>query len=64
VAFCSHEGLWWVIYEDTDESEVIGRFEKCFEGPPAGEANAVGEEAGAPGDALSGPELRRRNKIV
>jgi hypothetical protein len=34
VAFCSHEGTWWVIYDDTDESEVIARFEKCFEGPP------------------------------
>jgi hypothetical protein len=33
VAFCSHEGQWWVIYEDTEESEVIRRFEKCFEGP-------------------------------
>jgi hypothetical protein len=33
VAFCSHEGLWWVIYDDTEESEVIRRFEKCFEGP-------------------------------
>ncbi len=34
VAFCSHEGVWWVIYGDTDESEVIARFEKCFEGSP------------------------------
>ena len=25
VAFCSHEGRWWVIYEDTEESEVIVR---------------------------------------
>jgi len=32
VAFCSHEGLWWVIYEDTAESEVIAAFERCFEG--------------------------------
>jgi hypothetical protein len=32
VAFCSHEGVWWVIYEDTDESEVIATFERCFEG--------------------------------
>jgi len=32
VAFCSHEGLWWVIYEDTQESEVIAAFERCFEG--------------------------------
>ncbi|MEN6449723.1 MAG: hypothetical protein ABFC96_04450 [Thermoguttaceae bacterium] len=32
VAYCSHEGAWWVIYEDTDESEVIAAFEKCFEG--------------------------------
>lgn len=32
VAFCSHEGLWWVIYEDTEESEVIRAFERCFEG--------------------------------
>ena len=32
VAYCSHEGAWWVIYADTDESEVIARFEKCFEG--------------------------------
>ena len=33
VAFCSHEGDWWVIYDDTEENEVIARFEKCFEGP-------------------------------
>jgi len=33
VAFCSHEGDWWVIYDDTEESDVIRRFEKCFEGP-------------------------------
>jgi hypothetical protein len=33
VAFCSHEGQWWVIYDDTEENEVIRRFEKCFEGP-------------------------------
>ena len=33
VAFCSHEGDWWVIYDDTEEGEVIARFEKCFEGP-------------------------------
>jgi hypothetical protein len=32
VAFCNHEGFWWAIYEDTDESEVIAQFEKCFEG--------------------------------
>jgi hypothetical protein len=32
VAYCSHEGVWWVIYADTDESEVIAQFEKCFEG--------------------------------
>ena len=32
VAFCSHEGAWWVIYEDTEEAEVIAAFEKCFEG--------------------------------
>ena len=32
VAFCNHEGNWWAIYEDTDESEVIAGFEKCFEG--------------------------------
>jgi hypothetical protein len=32
VAYCSHEGVWWVIYEDTDESEVIAGFEKCVEG--------------------------------
>ena len=32
VAFCSYEGKWWVIYRDTDESEVIAAFEKCFEG--------------------------------
>lgn len=32
VAYCSHEGVWWVIYEDMDESQVIARFEKCFEG--------------------------------
>lgn len=32
VAFCNHEGVWWVIYADTEESEVIAQFEKCFEG--------------------------------
>ena len=26
MAFCSHEGQWWVIYEDTDEAEVIAAF--------------------------------------
>ncbi|MEN6406712.1 MAG: hypothetical protein ABFC77_09590 [Thermoguttaceae bacterium] len=31
VAFCSHEGVWWVVYRDTDESDVIAQFEKCFE---------------------------------
>jgi hypothetical protein len=34
VAFCNYEGRWWVIYKDTDESEVIAQFERCFEGPP------------------------------
>jgi hypothetical protein len=33
VAFCNHEGEWWVIYSDMEEGEVIARFEKCFEGP-------------------------------
>jgi hypothetical protein len=33
VAFCSHEGDWWVIYDDSQENEVIARFEKCFESP-------------------------------
>ena len=32
VAFCNYEGVWWVIYDDTEESEVIAEFEKCFEG--------------------------------
>jgi hypothetical protein len=32
VAYCNHEGVWWVIYEDSDESEVIAKFERCFEG--------------------------------
>jgi hypothetical protein len=32
VAYCNHEGIWWVVYQDTDESEVIAAFEKCFEG--------------------------------
>ncbi len=32
VAFCSYEGVWWVVYDDTEESDVIARFEKCFEG--------------------------------
>ena len=32
VAYCNHEGVWWAVYADTDESEVIARFEKCFEG--------------------------------
>ena len=40
VAFCSHEGQWWVIYDDTEESEVIRRFEKCFEGPEDEAASA------------------------
>jgi hypothetical protein len=34
VAFCNHEGRWWVIYADDDESSVIAEFERCFEGPP------------------------------
>lgn len=33
VAFCNYEGSWWVIYTNTDESEVIAYFERCFEGP-------------------------------
>ena len=32
VAYCNHEGVWWAVYADTDESEVIASFEKCFEG--------------------------------
>jgi hypothetical protein len=32
VAFCNHEGVWWAIYDDSEESEVIAEFEKCFEG--------------------------------
>jgi hypothetical protein len=32
VAFCSYEGLWWVVYDDTPESDVIAAFERCFEG--------------------------------
>ena len=32
VAFCNYEGVWWAVYEDSEESEVIRRFEKCFEG--------------------------------
>jgi hypothetical protein len=32
VAYCSHEGRWWVVYEDSEESEVIAAFERCFEG--------------------------------
>ena len=32
VAFCSYEGQWWVAYGDSEESEVIAWFEKCFEG--------------------------------
>ncbi len=53
VAFCSHEGDWWVIYDDNDESEVIARFEKCFEGLPGG--------AGSDADDATGvePELSR-----
>jgi hypothetical protein len=64
VAFCSHEGAWWVVYEDTDEGEVIRRFEKCFEGPPGGEARAPGEAIGPTGVRLSGPELSRFFGIV
>ena len=47
VAFCSHEGDWWVIYDDTPENEVIARFEKCFEGPED-EAAAGQTPAGFP----------------
>jgi hypothetical protein len=32
VAYCNYEGTWWVVYADSDEAEVIARFEKCFEG--------------------------------
>ena len=52
VAFCSHEGQWWVIYEDTEESEVIRRFEKCFEGPE--EADAAGGVRRRPQVEISG----------
>ena len=45
VAFCSYEGNWWVIYDDTDESEVIARFEKCFEGIPRPETEEKAENA-------------------
>jgi hypothetical protein len=38
VAFCNYEGHWWAIYHDTEESEVIAQFEKCFEGEPDAEA--------------------------
>ena len=48
VAFCSHEGDWWVVYEDSDESEVIRRFEKCFEGPPGGVDRARGNRLAPP----------------
>jgi hypothetical protein len=51
VAFCSHEGQWWVIYEDSEESEVIAQFEKCFEGPPQ-EAAATDPKASDFGDSV------------
>jgi len=47
VAFCSHEGQWWVIYSDTDESEVIAQFEKCFEGPKEERAETVAQGGSA-----------------
>jgi hypothetical protein len=53
VAFCSHEGEWWVVYSDTDESEVIAWLEKCLEGVPASEDSAA-----------TGPELSRFKDIV
>ncbi len=31
VAFCSQAGIWWPIYEDTPQSDVVARFEQCFE---------------------------------
>jgi hypothetical protein len=43
VAFCNHEGTWWVIYDDTEESEVIAEFERCFEGPPGGNLDSPSE---------------------
>jgi hypothetical protein len=64
VAFCSHEGAWWVIYADSDESEVISRFEKCFEGPPAWEPGAGGQGADVPSKDSLGPELCRFDGIV
>jgi hypothetical protein len=51
VAFCSHEGQWWVIYEDSEESEVIAQFEKCFEGPPQAAA-AADQRASDFGDSV------------
>ena len=59
VAFCSHEGDWWVIYEDSDESEVIRRFEKCFEGSPGGEAGVAGGQGGDSDENRLGPEISR-----
>jgi hypothetical protein len=50
VAFCSYEGEWWVIYDDSEEGEVIRRFEKCFEGP---------EEAAAAGQSHPDFDLRQ-----
>ena len=32
VAFCSHEGQWWVIYDDTEENEVIAAIREVFRG--------------------------------
>jgi hypothetical protein len=48
VAFCSHEGQWWVIYDDSEENEVIRQFEKCFEGP---------EDNAAPADFVVDEQL-------
>ncbi len=64
VAFCSHEGDWWVVYEDSDESEVIRRFEKCFEGPPGGVNRAPGEQIGSADANPLGPEISRFFGIV
>ena len=44
VAFCSHEGVWWVIYSDTDESEVIAAIREVLRGAvgwtPAGRSES------------------------
>ena len=59
VAFCNHEGVWWVIYADTEEGEVIARFEECFEGVANENDSIVGKSSAASSSDESTMEISR-----